>query len=372
MDQSESKPNRPPVIPTWSDLCPDLLRSVFGLLSFTNLKRAKLVCRSWNSASRSCIPKRNQIPWLILFPQENITNSNNNCVLFVPDDKDNLYKTRDLGADFTRSCCLASYGSWLLMLHHFQNLYIINPLTLERIDLPQYSSLSKKNIISLACLWIDSITKNYLIVWILPHGMVYTRKGDGRWRTGSIGPVQGAEKIFYNWKDQKVYITTYFFPGVFVWDFSDDIPRQSGSLLPFSIYGHCDDGTFHWARSLYFDSMIATTVTGQVLFVSCLIQDSRWKFCIHEYDPLNKTWEKVEDLGDEALIWNTGFNVVAKDIPGLKRNSIYFSGNSGHHRTQHIIFVYDLGTRTTERLPQWVVSSVGFSSARWFFPDITC
>ncbi|CDY67914.1 BnaCnng56950D [Brassica napus] len=33
------------------------------------------------------------------------------------------------------------------------------------------------------------------------------------------------------------------------------------------------------------------------------------------------------------------------------------------------IFVYDLGTQTTERLPQWVVSSVGFSDARWFFPD---
>ncbi|KAJ4912517.1 putative F-box protein [Raphanus sativus] len=286
MDQSESKPNRPPVIPTWSDLCPDLLRSVFGLLSFTNLK-------SWNSASRSCVPKKNQIPWLILFPKENQTNSNNNCVLFVPDDKDNLYKTRDLGADFTQSSCVASYGSWLLMLDHFQNLYIINPLRLERIDLP-HSYLSKKDIIRPcpACLWIDSITKNYLVVWIVRHGMVYTRKGDGRWRTGSIGPVQDAEKNFYNWKDQKVYITTNFSREVFIWDFSDDIPRQSGSLLPFSIYALRDDGPIHWARVLYFDSMIATTVTGQVLFVACLFQDSRWKFCMCGYDPLNKTWEK--------------------------------------------------------------------------------
>ncbi|CAH8386718.1 unnamed protein product [Eruca vesicaria subsp. sativa] len=122
MDQSESNP---PMIPKWSELCPDMLRSVFQRLSFTNLKRAKSVCRSWNSASRGCVPKRNQIPWLILFPEKNQTNSNNNsCVLFVPDDKENLYKTRDLGANFTRSHCVASYGSWLLMkLDHFRDLY---------------------------------------------------------------------------------------------------------------------------------------------------------------------------------------------------------------------------------------------------------
>ncbi|KAL0687536.1 hypothetical protein Bca4012_087213 [Brassica carinata] len=290
MDQSESNP--PPVTPMWSELYPDLLRSVFQRLSFTNLKRAKSVCRSWNSASRSCVPKRNQIPWLILFPQQNQTNSNNSCVLFVPDDKDNLYKTRDLGAEFTRSCCLASYGSWLLMFDQSWNLYIVNPLT----------------------------------------------KGDGRWRrTSSLFPAaRVAQQIIHNSKDHKVYIAPDISLRVFVWDFSDDIPRQNGGY--------------------YFRRMIATSVSGQVLLVACMEQDSIWEFRIYAYDPLTKTGERVNDLGDEALILDMGFTVVvAKDIPGIKRNSIYFSGFNIDHQSKdpEHIFVYDLHTRTTERLPQW-------------------
>ncbi|XP_013595025.1 PREDICTED: putative F-box protein At4g17565 [Brassica oleracea var. oleracea] len=376
MDQSESNP--PPVTPMWSELYPDLLRSVFQRLSFTNLKRAKSVCRSWNSASRSCVPKRNQIPWLILFPQQNQTNSNNSCVLFVPDGKDNLYKTRDLGAEFTRSCCLASYGSWLLMFDQSWNLYIVNPLTLEIIDLP-HSSLSKEDITRqpwLACLWVDKITKNYLVVWILHDRMVYTRKGDGRWRrTTSLFPAaRVAQQIIHNSKDHKVYIAPDISLRVFVWDFSDDIPRQNGYILPFYVGRDAlvDGGTIDWGRGYYFRRMIATSVSGQVLLVACMEQDSIWEFRIYAYDPLTKTGERVNDLGDEALILDMGFTVVvAKDIPGIKRNSIYFSYFNIDHQSKdpEHIFVYDLHTRTTERLPQWVVSSVGFSDARWFFPD---
>ncbi|CAH8386753.1 unnamed protein product [Eruca vesicaria subsp. sativa] len=379
MDESENKPSHPPVISTWSDLCPDLLRSVFELLSFTNLVRAKSVCKSWNSAWRSCTPKRNQIPWLILFPQENQTNSNNNsCALFVPDDKDNIYKTRDLGANFTRSRCVASYGSWLLMRDHVRNLYIINPLTLERIDLPQYYSLSKHLIRQprLACLWVDNITRNYLVLWVLYDHMVYTRKGDGRWRTASTDRVGEPKQIVYNCKDHKVYFTTELSWIVFVWDFSDDIPKENQNLLPFdvAIYDLFDEGTVELSKYFYFRRMIATRVSGQVLVVTCMVQDSIWQFRIFEYDPLTTSWEKADDLGDEALILDMGFTVVAKDIipAGLKRNSIYFSGSDHYKKDPDHIFVYDLGTRTTEHLPQSVVSSVGFSHARWFFPDITC
>ncbi|KAG2333330.1 hypothetical protein Bca52824_004510 [Brassica carinata] len=106
MSQSKKEVN-------WSELCPEMVRCVFERLSFTNLKRGRLVCSSWRSA---CVPKRNQIPWLILFPQKDNNNENNSssCVLFVP-DREKTYRTRDLGADFVQSSCVASYGSWLLM-----------------------------------------------------------------------------------------------------------------------------------------------------------------------------------------------------------------------------------------------------------------
>lgn len=134
MGRSKKKANRG--IPNWSELCPDLLRCVFERLSFTDLNRAKSVCSTWHCASRGCVPKRNQIPWLILFPREDDNNNKSSCVLFIPDDRERVYKTRDLGVDFVRSCCLATYGSWLLMMDPMWNLNILNPLTGERIDLP--------------------------------------------------------------------------------------------------------------------------------------------------------------------------------------------------------------------------------------------
>ncbi|KAH0901442.1 hypothetical protein HID58_040945 [Brassica napus] len=67
--------------------------------------------------------------------------------------------------------------------------------------------------------------------------MVYTRKGDGWWRrTTSLCPAaRVAEHIIYNCNDHKVYIAPYYSWKVFVWDFSDDIPRQNGYILPFDV-----------------------------------------------------------------------------------------------------------------------------------------
>ncbi|KAF2543259.1 hypothetical protein F2Q68_00029345 [Brassica cretica] len=194
--------------------------------------------------------------------------------------------------------------------------------------------------------------------------MVYTRKGDGRWRrTTSLFPAaRVAQQIIHNSKDHKVYIAPDISLRVFVWDFSDDIPRQNGYILPFYVGRDAlvDGGTIDWGRGYYFRRMIATSVSGQVLLVACMEQDSIWEFRIYAYDPLTKTGERVNDLGDEALIFDMGFTVVvAKDIPGIKRNSIYFSYFNIDHQSKdpEHIFVYDLHTRTTERLPQWVVSS---------------
>ncbi|KAG2333335.1 hypothetical protein Bca4012_017020 [Brassica carinata] len=86
--------------------------------------------------------------------------------------------------------------------------------------------------------------------------------------------------------------------------------------------------------------------------------------------PVELTWEVVDSLGDEALILHMGITVVAKDVPGIKRNSIYFSGLDGGSTNPHHIFVFDLTTREIEPLPQCVLSSIRFSDACWFFPGL--
>ncbi|KAG2245641.1 hypothetical protein Bca52824_085269 [Brassica carinata] len=248
---------------SWSELCPDLLRCVYERLSFTDLIRAKSVCSSWHSASRGFLPKRNQNPWL---------------------DKDKVYKTRDLGVDFARSRCLATYGSWLLMMDNLWNLNVLNPLTGERIDLPaltepvvpeRFRPMLKS---SLACLWIDKKTKDYLVVWTMEHFLVFTKRGINTWRGFSskyVGGTTGYVQMVYDHKAQKLYA-----------------------------YRLCYD-------------------------ISC---------------------------DQKALILDMGITVVAKDIPGIKRNSIYFSGVGDGRADPDNFFVFDLATQNIQRLPQCVFS----------------
>lgn len=127
------------------------------------------------------------------------------------------------------------------MFDHLRNLYILNPLTLERIDLPHPLSIFPKNFkpglsYNLGCLWVDDITKDYLVVWIIDCNIVFTKKGDDKWRYVSQDLLLGRyEQIVYNHKDDKVYTYAHTyappFGRVYVWDFSGDIPRQDGYLV---------------------------------------------------------------------------------------------------------------------------------------------
>ncbi|KAG2245648.1 hypothetical protein Bca52824_085276 [Brassica carinata] len=346
---------------SWSELCPDLLRCVYERLSFTDLIRAK---------SR-LPPKRNQNPWLVLFPSNGSHDSNGTCLFFVPEDKDKVYKTRDLGVDFARSRCLATYGSWLLMMDNLWNLNVLNPLTGERIDLPaltepvvpeRFRPMLKS---SLACLWIDKKTKDYLVVWTMEHFLVFTKRGINTWRGFSskyVGGTTGYVQMVYDHKAQKLYAYRLCYGDIKIWCFcGDDEPQEvlkpkAGLFTAEYVNG--------WIN-------IALTVSGQVLKVSTVVQRSkRWLFRIHKISHVTKKWKEIESLGEEALILDMGITVVAKDIPGIKRNSIYFSGVGDGRADPDNFFVFDLATQNIQRLPQCVFSPIHFSDARWFFPGL--
>ncbi|XP_010467965.2 PREDICTED: F-box protein At2g05970-like [Camelina sativa] len=346
MDRSKRNANRGrqreevPGVANWSEICPDLLRCVFKRLSFTSFNRAKSVCSSWHSASRGCVPNQNQIPWLILFPpnEEAINNNNSSCVLFVPEDQDKVYRSRDLGVDFAQSRCLTTCGSWLLLLNPLMHLYIINPLTAEKIDLPDTQSFSLGCLqYDQACFRIDNKTKDY------------GPKGDNKWH--DLPPFEFYEDFVYNHKDQKLYLHNDL---VDIWDLSGD---------------NLQDDELYWEKLRNFKTRIAVTVSGDILMVSSIVQHCKtWYFRIYKTNQVGGKWVKIDSLGDEALIYDMGITVIANGIPGIKRNSIYFSGVDHGEKDPHHIFVYDLTTQKMQPLPQCVFSSLPFSDARWFFP----
>ncbi|CAL9226488.1 unnamed protein product, partial [Arabidopsis halleri] len=349
---------------SWSELPLDLLSSVFECLSFANFNRAKSVCSSWYSASRQSVPK-NQIHWLILFPEEN--NDNNSCTLFKPDEKDKLYKLF-LKTEFAKSICRATYGSWLLMQDPLFNLYIVNLFTRERINLLPVELLwegyelgvssrkgrmkSRGGYVRSPVFWIDEKTKDYVVLWGLRDWCVfYSKKGDTSWN--QIPQTPDCFNMVY--KDHKLYFIGYFH-SFKIFDLSGEIPQQ---IFEWSVFVDHSSlrGRGVWATTL------VVTLTGKSLKVERVKRDC----CFQVFDI--SSGRRINSLGDESILLDQGITVSANDTNGFIRNSIYFNNAYQKHATD--MFIFNLETRKTEPLHTFDSSSFQFSRAQWFVPSFT-
>ncbi|VVB12133.1 unnamed protein product [Arabis nemorensis] len=327
----------------------DIMRLVFERLGFADLERAKCVCSSWQSASKQSKPN-NQIPWMILFPKDK-----NYCLLFNPEEKDKVYKTQDLSNDFGKSFCVATYRSWLLMqpqkdsMEDCQyNLYILDLLTLERINLPTFES---EYGLPSSILWIDEKTKDYIVIGMVDEeDAVVFKKGDNSWKQmPQLSGIEGCFNMVY--KNHKLYCLN---------NLSGLRMRPPGTLPDEVSFAHSKNN-------------VVVTVGGDILIVTSLCQymSKIWKFRIYKMDSSKgNKWEEIFSLGDEAILLDLGITVIAKDIEGIKGNSIYFKGNAfegGYDEND--IFIFNIDTKKVEQPHQFVCSSVPCYDARWFLPS---
>ncbi|CAN6849740.1 unnamed protein product [Brassica oleracea] len=364
----------------WSNLCLDVMQMVLEKLSATDFNRAKAVCSGWLSASRQSVRKQNQTPWLILFPYER--SYGYSCRMLNPGEKGLVYRSRNLGVEFTQSRCIATCGSWLLMYlvrGGRPKLYILNPLSRDRINLPPLES-SKSDIIFSAkrfciggqqsrresaltdlsseweksVLWVEERSKNYLVVWSHGDCLFFSKKGDNVWRMFHVRII-GLTDFVCKGLMLYMYIRLSF---IEIYDFSGDSPvalthppypfyRRPRFLSPFII------------------NRIAVTTSGEALLVTIYnIHKTSRTFYVYKMNHATNKWDEMASLGDQALIVDLGITVSAKNVQGFKSNSIYFSGVG--FGTDHI-FIYSLATRKVE---PFMASTNKFFDARWFIPNV--
>ncbi|KAF8084656.1 hypothetical protein N665_0708s0014 [Sinapis alba] len=387
------KREEPAATANWSNLCLDVIQVVLEKLSATDFNRAKAVCSGWLSASRQSVRKQNQnIPWLILFPYER--SYGYSCRMLNPAEKGLVYRSRNLGVEFTQSRCIATCGSWLLMFYFLRSqqrkLYILNPLTRERINLPSLESRKCDIVFSpqevrrfcfgdqqsrresalteitdlssydeKSVLWVDERSKNYLVVW--SHGgccLFFSKKegGDNVWRMFPYVGTYGGLRDFVC-KGLILYIYTKL-SSIEIYDFSGDSPvALTNAPYPF----HCP------TRFLpaFIIERIAVTTSGEPLMVRIYdIHEASCNFYVYKKNHATNKWDEMASLGDHALILDLGITVSAKDVQGFKSNSIYFSGLS--FGTDNI-FIYSLATHKVE---PFMASTNKFFDARWFIPNV--
>ncbi|KAG7550595.1 F-box-like domain superfamily [Arabidopsis thaliana x Arabidopsis arenosa] len=366
----------------WSELPDDVIRMVLGRLRFSDFHRARAVCSAWYRVWGECVPKPNQVPWLILFPDP--AQTRRSCMLYNPQEEENVYTIQDLGVD----PCLASCGTWLLMSDPRLNLYLVNVLNLERINLVAIESqrdqlfsalvldrkghfASKAEMMGYpstdkAVVWIDEKTKDYVVAcsWDGDKHAAFCKKGDCEWRP--IPSLLGCSDIAL--KDHKLYI--YYEDGsIGISDLKFVTKTAHVQLYPFRFHlGSLSPYETIWADYLDWKTNIVITISGDFLMVGSVLKrrDLSWLFRVYKFNSANNEWEETVSLGDQAVILDLGITVQASsDIQGITRNSIYFSGLPS---SQKDVFVFNLSSQKVQRLSSSSVSSRPFSNARWLFP----
>ncbi|XP_010450642.1 PREDICTED: probable F-box protein At4g22165 [Camelina sativa] len=401
---------------SWSELPSDLLNSVVERLGFADSRRVGSVCSSWHSAAKRCVAKK-QIPWLILLPDEDEEIETHWCKLFNPEENGKLYRMRADVFEFAKSYCLATCGNWLLMVDHGSVLYMLNLFTHERIVLPPVESqlgttklernsegwfcISNGNYQPQHCpsklrgintimrspvFWIDEQTKEYVVVWGLGEWcLVYSKKGDTFW--SQIQTPRGYSTDFSRarsemvYKDDKLcYLLLNRRTGgcIKIFDFSTEIPQETfhcGLAADPSPINRLTSPRDPWRIWRIRRTKLVVTVTGDVLKVEQWVKTEQrvqhWSFRVYKAGFLNKYDEKVDSLGDEAMLFDLGITVLANDdFVGFKRNSIFFN-DICHEKNTTQICVFNLETQEMEEpLHMFVCSSEQqLARARWFLPS---
>ncbi|CAN8291816.1 unnamed protein product [Cochlearia groenlandica] len=371
-------------------LVPDLIRLVLERLDFAAFHKARFISSDWYSTGELCLAQ-NPTPWLILFSSNHLDNNDGvSCKLYDPQEK-KTYIVRDIGFGFDKSGCLANSGSWFLMLSHRTDFYLLNLFTRQRIRLPSLEAIDgwqmkfervgesdflvtfgykdsgisssghiTKVRIGNAVLWVDETTKDYLVVWNLDCFFAYHRRGDSN-KTWKVIQHQGCVDMVL--KDNKLYVLSLS-RKITVFDFSSayDSPKACASFPS-------PDGDKQHFNNL------AVTLSGEVLIIASSVK--RPDMCylyVYKMDLDSSKWIKTRSIGEEALFFDQGTTVEAKE--GVAKNCIYFS-NDQFHRYNGIslcyetsICVYNLQTdKIFKRFRHIMASSPKpFKDARWVFP----
>ncbi|KAF3549020.1 hypothetical protein DY000_02001755 [Brassica cretica] len=351
----------------WSELNADVLQSILERLSIINYLKARSVCKNWHVVCKQISSIQDKFPWIIIFPRRRPKSST--CQVFNPQEG-RLYTLRNLGNDFSTHQCIATSGSWLLMLDLRSNLYVLNVFTRERIDLPpleshqgrlqvnrlqnntftfmiNQSSAPARNVLNRtkAVLWVDEKTKGYLVVWSIGLSYImYTKNGFDFWREipTKEGPenLHGCQDIVY--KDNNLYILTGL-NRIRILDYSQELPR--------ALLDNVDDDPFRDDQRRR--GKIGVTVSGEVLMVKNRLKQV---FNILKMNSDGTSWDEVESLGEES--WITDLGVTVPGVDGSRPNSIYYRDRS--------LYCGDLSVQVLEMILE--VDKNGH--ARWFIPSL--
>ncbi|KAK9288889.1 hypothetical protein L1049_017356 [Liquidambar formosana] len=339
--------------PDWSHLPSDLLESILKRLSYANVIRFTAVCSSWRSvvrayiSSNSSYPRFLQAPWLMFPPEKE--SKDGDTRLFNLEEKRPPYAVKDgmLKKELSESRCLGSSHGWLVLLDQTECLYLLNPFSRTRIqlpDLPNFHSIAKAVLSSDPG---DSNDCTVLVMYAKRSNLAFCKVGDGGWTNLDGKHESYSDILFFNdhlyalpGKSSVEVWDLYALPdksSVEVWDFREPFPTRRHINLSYP------EKTMEELRQLspsdiHCRRLCLVEWSGHILlvarFLGYLSNDDRemnikprtMLFELYKLDFNEEKWIEVDSLGDGCLFLgeNHSLSLSAQDVRDCKENSIYF------------------------------------------------
>ncbi|CAK7347025.1 unnamed protein product [Dovyalis caffra] len=379
----------------WQNLPKDLLNIIQELVvSYADKLRFTSVCKSWKSAlPRMPNPFRQlQLPWLLLPCNET---SQSTFGLF------NILEKKTYYLDLPKAKQMWFKGSshgWVVGLEGHDEIYLMNPLTRARIQLPsrskfpdiaeycasdrdnEYAMFNYRsgqrfdtNFSSYKVLnhltdkfFLSSnpiLSDDYMVVAIYGESsrLAYFKHGDDRWNFLPTKVACFSDVTFYKGK-----ILALCNNGLL--QIVDIYPhfRTQDIAPPYPEVRQPPYRKFSCSEPYLVES------SGGLLLVERQVKASSDPKRIYSYETVNfnifkldgSKWCRITDIGDDVLFigFNTSMSRSSLEFPGLKKNSLYFTDNLFCYHYEEIqggfdIGVFDLNSNSIEPLPGYNCNS---------------
>lgn len=406
------------MLDVWSELVTDLLELIVTseTLTIKDVCSFASVCQSWRSAAAATKHRRYRSPWLLFADKEDP-----NCAKFHDMNKNQIFSLPNQPSPpFANRYFIGSAKGWLITADGKSELFLLNPLTRQQIDLPPVTTMRnyvlprrRNGEITGYRLRVDGgrvyypadtlryflferaalfMAGDYYMVAIyimnVPN-LAVARSGDKEW-TVLNGQDDTTDIAFHD--DGKLYVATRYFVEVKCWDFHKHedlslakpelvLDKRSESKSRVCVYyivrspvgelllvrRERYDGTDDEAVEDIPSDLYMRTVKIKVWRIDSCNDGGR------RSDNNNKL-VRLRSLGDYALFLGGHMStcVSSKDYPELRPNCAYLSDEYLEHtnfypRDVKDVGLFDLNDGSFQRiLPH--DSRLRWPSPTWFTP----
>lgn len=319
---------------SWSELPRDVLAVIAGRLTVaTDRVRFSVVCRNWSSVAKSeinylpCSP-----PWLMLADKPD-----GSCLrVFVSADGKEKFEL-DL-PEIRIGQCVGSTGCWVVMDDLSWNLYLLNPLSRAKIDLPPMFAFDDEGEFSVTdttnWMFPDHFISEKVVLSFLNSDPDFNFDFD----FGAMAVFDETRRLAYTRKGAKSWQALEFSECRDIIFFKEKFYALDRSGILFKCLIDCSPPKVvmiseQLEEICCRDRMYLVEFCGAILQVVKIIEGLIFNeyttvgFRVFMFDFTTRRWMEIYDLGEYSLFLgcNTSVAILSSCSINLKPNCIYFT-----------------------------------------------